>query len=106
MNTKLNTNLSLFDVIFGSVDNPAFNFFISLVSFCICKEWLHYYKNTKDWKNNDILIFVKRNVTLHFDTYKHCKNIVNSKLEFLEHFYRDTPLCTIILQINKTEIKI
>ena len=65
---------ALFDVVCGGVDNPAFNFFISLVSFCIYKEWIHYYKNTKDWKNNDIVIFVKRNVTLYLDNYKHCKN--------------------------------
>ena len=59
MNSKLNTNLSLFDVICGCIDNPAFNLFVSLVSFCIYKEWLHYYKNTKEWENNDIVIFVK-----------------------------------------------
>ena len=62
VNNKLNTNFSLFDVICGYADKPALNFFISLVSFCIYKEWLLFYKDIKDWESNNIVIFVRRNI--------------------------------------------
>ena len=80
VNTKLNTNLSLFDI-----DDLASNFFISLVSFGIYIKTVHYYKSMKDWKNY-IVIFEKRNVMLYYDAYRHTKKIMDSKLEFLEHF--------------------
>ena len=86
VNSKLNMNISLFDITCGCVDDLALNFLISLVCFCIYKEWLQLYRQTKEWENNNIVVFVKRNIWSYFDTYKKCNTISNSKLEFIERF--------------------
>ena len=84
VNSKLNTNLSLFDVVCGCADNPALNFFISVASFCIYKEWLLFYKDVNNWRSNNIVSFVRSNIMSHLDVYKNCKKMSENKLELLE----------------------
>ena len=71
VNLKLNTNLSLFDIICGCNNNVDFNFFISLVSFLIYKECLM--TKHENWASNNILDFINYNIKIYLETYKNLR---------------------------------
>ena len=75
-----------FDIICGCNQGNAFDFFISLVSFYIYKEWITLYKHNEDWTRNDIIYFVKNNIKLYIDTHKHCKSISGDICIITEQF--------------------
>ena len=79
VNEKFSKKLSLFDIICGCNESVSFNYFISLVSFYIYKEWLILYKCNEDWVKNDIIFFVKGNIKSYLNSYKHC-SIVSDEL--------------------------
>ena len=78
--------MSLFNIICGCNQGIAFDFFISLVSFYIYKEWITLYKHNEDWTRNDIIYFVKNNIKLYIDTHKHCKSISGDICIITEQF--------------------
>ena len=53
INSKFNKKLLLFDIICGCNEGINFDFFISLVSYYIYKEWITLYRVNEDWARND-----------------------------------------------------
>ena len=73
-------------IAFGEKFEKNSSFFISLLSFYIYKEWNLYKSDTEEWKRNDIINFVKRNLKVKNDIYSGCSDKLTPILELINKF--------------------
>ena len=67
-------DISLYDIIGTSSINSSFDWFLSFLSYCIYKEWLCHYADVNNWASVNVLNYVKSNVLIQRDIYKHLGN--------------------------------
>jgi len=69
-----NTNID-YDVILGLKDNHNIHFIVTVISYCIYKEWLLLSLESKNRRNCINLDFFKKEFKLRLEIYKQCTNI-------------------------------